>query len=100
MLTNPFGRSVDGIPSGLFGWTMGALGMVLIIGGTVLHIVATSRRKRVDRELSVSSPWLGAGPAGRASTTGRTGRRDPPRLFDHRGLHTSACPSWLEQGCH
>jgi hypothetical protein len=47
----PFGRTVDGIPSGLIGWAMAALGMLLIIVGIVLHIVATSRRKRIDREL-------------------------------------------------
>ena len=60
----PFGRTVDGIPSGLIGWAMGALGMLLIIVGIVLHIVATSRRRRIDRELP-AGPWPGGGPAGR-----------------------------------
>ena len=53
---NPFGHTIHGIPSGLIGWALGALGMVLIIVGIVLHIVATSRRKRVDRELP-AGPW-------------------------------------------
>lgn len=52
----PFGHTVDGIPSGLIGWSMGALGMLLIIVGIVLHIVATSRRRRIDRELP-AGPW-------------------------------------------
>jgi hypothetical protein len=38
--------------------------MLLIIVGIVLHIVATSRRRRIDRELP-AGPWPGAGPAGR-----------------------------------
>ena len=67
VLANPFGHSVDGIPYGLIGWAMGMLGMLAIIVGIVLHVVATSRRKRVDRELPVPPPWLGAGLAGRAT---------------------------------
>ena len=46
-----FGPSIGGVPSGLIGWAMAALGMLLIVAGTVLHVVATSRRKRADREL-------------------------------------------------
>ena len=62
----PFGRTVDGIPSGLIGWAMGALGMLLIIVGIVLHIVATSRRRRVERELPLPPPpWQQYGPRGR-----------------------------------
>lgn len=60
--TTPFGHTVDGIPSGLIGWSMGALGMLLIIVGIVLHIVATSRRRRIDRELP-AEPWPGTGRA-------------------------------------
>jgi hypothetical protein len=60
----PFGRTIHGIPSGLIGWAMGALGMLLIIVGIVLHIVATSRRRRIDRELP-AGPWPGASPVGR-----------------------------------
>jgi uncharacterized membrane protein len=50
---SPFGRDIAGIPSGLLGWALGALGMLLVIVGIVLHVVATSRRKRVERELPV-----------------------------------------------
>jgi FHA domain len=59
-----FGRTVHGIPSGLIGSSIAALGVLLIIVGIVLHIVATSRRRRVDRELP-AGPWLGADRAGR-----------------------------------
>jgi pSer/pThr/pTyr-binding forkhead associated (FHA) protein len=64
---NPIGQNIGGIPSGLIGWAMAALGMLLITVGLVLHIVATSRRRRVDRELPVPPAWLGASPAGRAT---------------------------------
>jgi pSer/pThr/pTyr-binding forkhead associated (FHA) protein len=38
------------------GWAMGAAGTILIVIGIVLHVVATSRRKRVDRELPLPRP--------------------------------------------
>lgn len=63
--TTPFGPSIGGISSGLLGWALAAVGTLLLVVGIVLHIVATSRRKRIDRELSVPPPWPGAGPAGR-----------------------------------
>jgi FHA domain-containing protein len=56
--TDPFGRPIFGIPSGLFGWALGAVGSLMLVIGIVLHIVATSRRKRVDRELP-AGPWPG-----------------------------------------
>lgn len=56
---SPFGRDIAGIPSGLLGWALAALGMLLVVVGIVLHIVATSRRKRVERELPVPAPWPG-----------------------------------------
>jgi hypothetical protein len=58
-VTSPFGPDVGGVPSGLIGWALGALGMLLLVVGIVLHIVATSRRRRVDRELPVPPPWPG-----------------------------------------
>jgi hypothetical protein len=64
---NPFGQNIDGIPSGLIGWATASLGMLLIIVGIVLHIVATSRRRQVDRELPAPPAWLGASPVGRAT---------------------------------
>lgn len=47
---DPFGQSVAGIPSGLLGWALAAAGTVLLVIGIILHIVATSRRRRVERE--------------------------------------------------
>jgi hypothetical protein len=59
---DPFGRDVGGIPSGLLGWAIAAVGMVLIVVGIVLHVVATSRRRRVDRELPLAYPaWPAPG---------------------------------------
>jgi hypothetical protein len=60
--TSPFGREIGGIPFGLAGWALAALGMMLLIVGIVLHIVATSRRRRVFRDFPVLPPWPGAGP--------------------------------------
>jgi hypothetical protein len=65
--TSPFGREVGGIPFGLAGWALAALGMMLLVVGIVLHIVATSRRRRVDRELPVPLAWQGAGPMRRVT---------------------------------
>ena len=61
-VTSPFGPDIGGLPSALFGWALAALGMLLLVVGIVLHIVATSRRRRVDRELPVPPPWPGTGP--------------------------------------
>jgi hypothetical protein len=33
--SHPFGREIAGIPAGLLGWALGALGMLLIIVGIV-----------------------------------------------------------------
>lgn len=49
----PFGGDVGGFPSGLVGWVLAAVGSFMIIIGIVLHVVAASRRKRVDREYPV-----------------------------------------------
>ena len=60
--TSPFGREVMGIPIGLAGWALAALGMMLLIVGIVLHIVATSRRRRAYRDFPMSPPWPDAAP--------------------------------------
>jgi FHA domain len=39
------------------GWALAATGMLLLIFGIVLHVVATSRRKQAYREFPVLSPW-------------------------------------------
>ncbi|HEU4544457.1 MAG TPA: FHA domain-containing protein [Jiangellaceae bacterium] len=54
--TDPFGESIAGIPSGLLGWALAAVGTILLVVGIVLHIVATSRRKRVEREWPLQPP--------------------------------------------
>jgi hypothetical protein len=59
---SPFGREVGGIPIGLAGWALAASGMLLLIVGIVLHVVATSRRKRAYREFPVLPPWPAAPP--------------------------------------
>ena len=64
--TDPFGRPILGLPSGLFGWALGAIGSLMLIIGIVLHIVATSRRKRVEREYPLPMPWPPNGAPGRA----------------------------------
>jgi hypothetical protein len=56
-LTDPFGAKIGGIPSGLLGWALGALGGVVLLVGIVLHIVAAARRKRVDRDYPMPGPW-------------------------------------------
>jgi hypothetical protein len=53
---NPFGSEIAGVPFGFVGWGMAVLGILLLIVGIVLHVVATSRRKRVDREFRVPPP--------------------------------------------
>lgn len=61
--TSPFGREIWGIPFGLVGWAVAALGMILLAVGILLHVVATSRRRRAYREFPVPAPWPGGGPA-------------------------------------
>jgi pSer/pThr/pTyr-binding forkhead associated (FHA) protein len=65
--TSPFGREIGGIPYGLAGWALAALGMMLLIVGIVVHIVATSRRRRAYRDFPVPPPPLGAGPMRRVT---------------------------------
>ena len=60
--TSPFGREIGGVPFGLVGWALAALGMILLVVGIVLHIVATSRRRRAYRDFPVPPPWPDPGP--------------------------------------
>ena len=55
--TDPFGHPILGIPSGLLGWAIAAIGALMLIIGIVLHIVATSRRRRVERDYPLPMPW-------------------------------------------
>jgi len=63
---NPFGRPIFGLPSGLLGWAMAAVGSLMLVIGIVLHIVATSRRRRVERDYPLPMPWPPTAPPGRA----------------------------------
>jgi hypothetical protein len=60
--TSPFGREVGGVPIGIVGWALGAVGMLMLIVGIVLHVVTISRRKQAYREFPVLPPWPGAQP--------------------------------------
>jgi FHA domain len=64
--TTPFGHPILGIPSGLLGWAIGAVGALMLVIGIVLHIVATSRRRRVERDYPLPMPWPPNMPPGRA----------------------------------
>lgn len=55
--TDPFGRPIFGLPSGLLGWALGAVGSLMLIIGIVLHVVATSRRKQVELRYPMPMPW-------------------------------------------
>jgi hypothetical protein len=59
-VTSPFGRSVGGVPLGLAGWALAAVGMLLLIIGIVLHVIAASRRKQAYRDFPVPPPFPGA----------------------------------------
>jgi FHA domain len=63
--TSPLGREVGGVPIGLAGWALAAVGGLMVIVGIVLHVVATSRRKQAYREFPVLAPWPGAQPVKR-----------------------------------
>jgi hypothetical protein len=60
--TSPLGREVGGVPIGLAGWALAAVGMLMLIVGIILHVVAISRRKQAYREFPVLPPWPGAQP--------------------------------------
>jgi pSer/pThr/pTyr-binding forkhead associated (FHA) protein len=64
--TDPFGHPILGIPSGLLGWAIAATGSLMLVIGIVLHIVATSRRRRVERDYPLPMPWPPSMPPGRA----------------------------------
>ncbi len=51
------GREVAGINGFILGMILSLIGEVLFVIGIVRHIIATARRKRVDRELAVPPPW-------------------------------------------
>jgi hypothetical protein len=52
-----FSQITAGFPILLIGMAIAAIGSVLLIVGIILHIVAASRRRRVERELPLPMPW-------------------------------------------
>jgi FHA domain len=65
--TSPFGREIGGVPFGLAGWALAALGMILLVVGIVLHIIAASRRRRAYSDFPVLPPRADPGPTRRVS---------------------------------
>ena len=64
--------SIHGYPVGLVGWAVAVLGMLLIVVGIVLHVVAASRRRRMDQTLTVTPPpWPGDGQPPEETREGR-----------------------------
>jgi hypothetical protein len=59
---SPFGREIAGVPFGLAGWALAALGMILLVVGIVLHIIAASRRRRAYSDFPVLPPWADPAP--------------------------------------
>jgi len=55
-----FGPEVGGVPVGLIGFAFAAFGSILMVVGLVLHIVAASRRRRLEER--APAPWQYAPP--------------------------------------
>jgi hypothetical protein len=55
VLVDPFGSDLAGLPYGLLGWAIATVGAIMLIVGIVLHVVATARRRQLDRDLP---PWF------------------------------------------
>lgn len=53
---DPFGVEIFGVPSGLLGWAVAGVGVILMIIGTVLQLMAIGRGRRVERELPLAPP--------------------------------------------
>jgi hypothetical protein len=51
------GPEIAGVPGWLLGFGAATVGTVLLGFGIVLHVVATSRRNRIERELPERPPW-------------------------------------------
>jgi hypothetical protein len=51
------GPEIAGVPAGLLGFGAATVGTVLLGFGIVLHVVATSRHNRIERELPERPPW-------------------------------------------
>ena len=64
--SNILGHPIAGVPSGLIGAGLASTGMIMLLIGILLHIVATSRRRRVERDYPLPMPWPPKMPPGRA----------------------------------
>ena len=53
---NMWGRELGGVPIGFIGWAVGLVGLLMMAIGLVLHVIATSRRRRVERDFTPVPP--------------------------------------------
>jgi hypothetical protein len=53
---DPFGRTVGGVPLLEIGYALTFLGVLMLVIGIVLHIVATARRRQVDQRYPMPPP--------------------------------------------
>ena len=60
--TELLGEQVGGVPVGLIGWAVAAVGMLMMIVGIVLHVIATSRQRRVVSQPVLPPQWWDANP--------------------------------------
>jgi len=51
---DPLGVEIYGFPSGLLGWAVACLGVILMIIGIVLQLMTIGRGRRVERELPLA----------------------------------------------
>lgn len=51
------GPELAGLPMFVWGFAIAGIGGVLMVVGLILHVTATARARRVDRELPVPPPW-------------------------------------------
>jgi hypothetical protein len=51
------GPELLGLPMFVWGFVIAGVGGVLMVVGLILHVTATARARRVDRELPVPPPW-------------------------------------------
>jgi hypothetical protein len=57
-----WGEEIGGIPVGFIGWAVGVVGMLLMILGVVLHVIATSRQRRTVNHPVIPPEWIYAPP--------------------------------------
>jgi FHA domain len=60
-----WGERVGGIPVGLIGWAVGAVGALMMVVGVVLHVMATSRQRRTVSQPVALDQWGGQLPSAR-----------------------------------